>query len=131
MRTAGALKQHGGIREDVGRRGEWGEMSREGPYQPALTALLLLLSDFQPLPQQETLAARGGAGCGASRPGRGGIFIAGRRDLNGRQLEVLLGAGVGSGREVTVIQTPSFKLPLAGDVPHSAHLEALAAESWG
>lgn len=87
--------------EDVGRREGWGEVSREGPYQPALTALLLLLSDLQPLPQQETLASRRGAGRGAVRPGRGGVFIAGWRDLNGRQLEVFLGAGVGSGHEVT------------------------------
>lgn len=45
----------------------WGEEGNgESPYQPALTALLLLLSDLQPLPQQETLASRRGTGRGAS-----------------------------------------------------------------
>lgn len=131
MQVAGALKQHGGIREDVGRRGEWGEVIQEGPYQPAVTGLLLLLSDLQPLPQQETLAARRGAGRGASRPGRGGVFVAGWRDLNGGQLEVLLGAGARPGREVAHSQPPLFHLPLAGHVPHAPHLEALAPERRG
>lgn len=97
----------------------------------ALTDLLLLLSDLQPLPQQETLASRRGAGRGASRPGRGGIFVAGRRDLNGGQLKVLLGAGAGPGREVTDSLPPSFHLLFAGNVPHTSHLKALAAEGGG
>lgn len=84
-----------------GGEGKWGEVSREGPYQPALTALLLLLSDLQPLLQQETLASWRGAGRGAVRPGREGVFVAGWRDLNGRQLKVFLGAGAGSGCKVT------------------------------
>ena len=46
--------------------GNGGEVSGEGPYQPAVTGLLLLLSHLQPLPQQEPLASWRGAGRGAS-----------------------------------------------------------------
>lgn len=114
----------------LGEEGNDEEVSR-AKYQPALTDLLLLLSNLQPLPQQETLAARGGAGRGAPGPGRQAVFIAGRRDLDGGQLEVLLGAGVRPGREVAAVQSPLFQLPLAGHVPHAAHLEALAPQSRG
>lgn len=72
-------------------------------YQPAFTALLLLLSDLQPLPQQETLAPRRGTGRGASRPGGGGVFVAGWRDLDGGQLEVFFGGGARSAGKVTYI----------------------------
>lgn len=80
-----------------------GEGNGEGPYQPAFTARLLLLSDLQPLPQQETLAARRGTGRGASRPGGGGIFVAGWGDLDGGQLEVFFGGGAGAAGKVSYI----------------------------
>ena len=82
----------------------WGSMAvggGGGAYQPALTALLLLLPDLQPLPQQEALAPRRGAGRGASRPAGGGVFVAGRRDLDGGQLQVFFGGGAGARRELT------------------------------
>lgn len=82
---------------------EIGEGNGEGPYQPAFTALLLLLSDFQPLPQQETLAPRRGTGRGASRPCGGGVFVAGWCDLDGGELEVFFGGGAGSAGKVTYI----------------------------
>lgn len=113
-REQDALKQGGGLR---GRRGE------QGPHQPALTDLLLLLPNLQPLPQQEALASRRGAGRGAAGPGRESVLVAGRRDLDGGQLEVLLGAADG--------QPPGFDLPLAGHVPRAPHLEALAPRRRG
>ena len=106
----------------------WDEMSQ---HQPALAALLLLLPATQPLPQQEAFAARRCARRGASRPMRGGVLVAGRRDLDGRQLEVLLGSGAGKigGRTSAFLQLPlAGNAGNAGNVPHAAHLEAFASE---
>lgn len=99
-----------------------------GWYRPALTALLLLLSDLQPLPQQEALASRRGAGCGAPGPGGRAVLVAGRGDLDGGQLQVLLGARARAGRVVARRQPLPLALLLAGHVPHAPHLEALAAQ---
>lgn len=98
-------------------------------YRPALTALLLLLSDLQPLPQQEALPSRRGAGRGAPGPGRRAVLIAGRRDLNGRQLQVLLGARVTAGRVAARDGQPlPLALLLTGHVPHPPHLETFATQ---
>lgn len=77
-------------------------------YPPAFAGLFLLLSDLQPFPQQEAFASWRGAGRGAAGPGGRGVFIAGRRYLNGRQLQVLLGAGARTGREVSAVQPSPF-----------------------
>lgn len=98
-------------------------------YRPALTALLLLLSDLQPLPQQEALSSRRGAGRGAPGPGRRAVLVAGRRDLNRWQLQVLLGARATAGCVAARHGQPlPLALLLAGHVPHPPHLEALAAQ---
>ena len=62
MQVAGAGSSMEVIGGDEGSRREWEEVRGEGPYQPALTGLLLLLSDFQPPPQQEALATGRSAG---------------------------------------------------------------------
>lgn len=59
-------------------------------HQPALTALLLLLSHLEPLAKQEAFAPGRGARGGAVGPGR--VLVAGRRDFDGGQLKVLFGS---------------------------------------
>lgn len=119
-----ALEQRGGF---LGEKGE--RRVGRGPHQPALTALLLFLPDLQPLPQQEALAARRGAGRGAAGPGGESVLVAGRRDLDGGQLQVLLGAR--TGLEAPDGQPRRLRVPLAGHVPHAPHLEALAPQRRG
>lgn len=88
---------------------------------PALTALLLL-SDTQPLPKEEALAARGGTGSGAVGPG--GVLVTGGGDLNGRELQVFLAGG---GR----ILEPAGLQAVLLHVLHPPHLEALPAQGRG
>jgi len=88
---------------------------------PALTALLLL-SDTQPLPQKEALAARGGTGCGAVGPG--GVLITGGGDLNGWELQVFLAGG----RRILI--TAGLQALLL-HILHPPHLEALPAQGGG
>lgn len=93
-----------------------GEGEGSCSYRPALTAVLFFLSSSQPLAQEEASALGRGAGCGTARPHR--ILVAGWRDLNGRKLQVLLGAGT----------LKMFLLFLAHDVLHTPHFKALAAQ---
>lgn len=58
-------------------------------YPPALAGMLLPFPHLEPLAKQEALASGRGAGGGAVGPG-GCVLVAGRRDLDGRQLEVIL-----------------------------------------
>ena len=101
-----------------GRRGRMGVEDRPGrgfsgrfrrtngaslaSHQPALAAVLLLLAHPQPLAQQEALAARRGAGRGTVGPGGYGVLVDRRRDLDGGQLQVLLGGRVGAARRAPV-----------------------------
>lgn len=95
-----------------------GAASLAWSYRPALTALLLLVTPSEPLAQEEAPPPRGGTGRGAVGPGR--IFVAGWRDLDGGELQVLLGTGAPGGAIGC--------LPLALHVLHASHLEALAPQ---
>lgn len=106
-----------------GSAGGWrvgeGSGSCSCSYRPALTAVLFLLSSPQPLAQEEASALGRGAGGGTARPHR--VLVAGRRDLNGRKLQVLLGAGM---LKLFLLQL----LLLAHYILHTAHFKALAAQ---
>lgn len=98
--------------------------SREGERPEDLPALtvLLLLSDAQPLPKEEALAARRGTGSGAVGPG--GVLVTGGGDLNGWELQVFLAGG----RRILV---PDGLQALLLHVLHPPHLEALPAQGRG
>lgn len=93
-------------------------------YLPALAPMVLLLAYLQPLLEQEALASGRGAGCGAVGPGC--FLVAGRGDLDGGQLEVLLGAGAAPAQ----LSVPQLLL-LAQHVLHPAHLETLPSQRGG
>ncbi len=88
-------------------------------YRPALTAVLFFLASSQPLAQEEASALGWGAGGGTARPRC--ILVAGRRDLNGWKLQVLLTPGT---LKLFLLQL----LLLAHDVLHPAHFKALAPQ---
>lgn len=104
----GKGKPAGGLRRDV----------------PAFTALLPLPHP-EPLAEEEALSARRSAGCGAVGPR--GVLVAGRRDLDGRQLQELLARGQDAGQ---VPGQPGLQALLL-HVLHAAHLEAPASERGG
>lgn len=105
---------------------ERGRGSRQGRCRdvPALTALLPLPHP-EPLAEEEALAARRSAGCGAVGPR--GVLVAGGRDLDGRQLQELLARGQDTGQ---VSGQPGLQALLL-HVLHAAHLEASATERGG
>lgn len=88
---------------------------------PALTGFLLL-SYAQPLPEQEALAAWGGAGCRAVGPG--GVLVARGGDFDGGKLQKLFAGG---GR----ILIPASLQALLLHVLHPPHLEAPPAQGGG
>ncbi len=88
-------------------------------YRPALTAVLFFLASSQPLAQEEASALGWGAGGGTARPRC--ILVAGRRDLNGWKLQVLLTPRT---LKLFLLQL----LLLAHDVLHPAHFKALAPQ---
>lgn len=101
---------------------ESGLDSRSGwtcSYRPAFAAMLFFVTTPQPLAQEEASALGRGAGGGTSGPRR--IFIAGWRDLNGRKLQVLLGA-----RSLKLILLQLFLL--AHDILHTSHFKTLAPQ---
>ena len=129
--------------EDRPGRGQWelseNKRARLASHQPALAAVLLLLAHPQPLAEQEALAAWRGAGRGTVGPGGYGVLVAGRRDLDGGQLQVLLGGRVGAAHRAPVRRPTLFPLflplflllPLARHVSHAAHFEALPPQRRG